>query len=233
MSLQGILRTCTWSYWTCSTCWYSHLRLAHGCTCTSPHPRCSLVCTGRRYFSVTTGLSDCSDRKGYQKPNSRVDMLSQQLALQCPSHYHPFKRATWKCPYHLTPSPTVSQTVVSAGAEVARKRAGPMPTRHVIENSSVAQKPAAPRDVGASNKFLEVYILGKHIGSGAYGQVQLVVERATGQCAAVKLLPKIRGKLSKVLLASCLRYLSSTHALSQAAKQFQPSESYWICRRRQ
>ena len=147
-------------------------------------------------------------------------MLSQQLALQCPSHCHPFKRTIWKGPHHVIPSPTVSQTVVSAGAEVARKRAGPMPTRQIIENSSTAQKPSAPKHVGASNKFLEVYILGKHIGSGAYGQVQLVVERATGQCAAVKLLPKTRGKLSKVLFARVLHCLPSICTLPQRLPSF-------------
>lgn len=85
--------------------------------------------------------------------------------------------------------------MVSSSAEVARRRAGPA-SRHIVESFSASQAPAAPTD--AASKFLEAYILGKHIGSGAYGQVQLVVERTSGQCAAVKLLPKIRGKLSKV-----------------------------------
>ena len=129
-------------------------------------------------------------------------MSAQQLALQCPLRHAPFRRTTWKGSHHFHTLPTAPQTVVScSGAEVAKRRAGPAPTRHVIQNVSDSHKPLPPRE-DASNKFLEVYILGKHIGSGAYGQVQLVVERATGQCAAVKLLPKTRGKLSKVWMTA-------------------------------
>ena len=126
-------------------------------------------------------------------------MLSQQLALQCPSCPRPFRRNAWKGPQHPSALPTVSYTVVSSsGAEVAKRRAGPSP-RYVVESFSASHQPPAPKATDAASKFLEVYILGKHIGSGAYGQVQLVVERASGQCAAVKLLPKTRGKLSKVI----------------------------------
>ena len=123
-------------------------------------------------------------------------MLSQQLALQSNPHPHLFRRTRWKGLQHPSAVPTISYTVVSSSAEVARSRVGTA-SRHIVESVSTSQTPlAAPTD--AASKFLEAYILGKHIGSGAYGQVQLVVERASGQCAAVKLLPKIRGKLSKV-----------------------------------
>ena len=125
-------------------------------------------------------------------------MLSQQLVLQCPSCPRPSRRNAWKGPHHLSALPTVSYTVVSSsGAEVAKRRAGPT-SRYIVESLSASQQPPAPKQTDAPSNFLEVYILGKHIGSGAYGQVQLVVERASGQCAAVKLLPKTRGKLSKV-----------------------------------
>lgn len=125
-------------------------------------------------------------------------MLSQQLVLQCPSCPRPSRRNAWKGPQHLSALPTVSYTMVSSsGAEVAKRRAGPT-SRYIVESLSASQQPPAPKQTDAPSNFLEVYILGKHIGSGAYGQVQLVVERASGQCAAVKLLPKTRGKLSKV-----------------------------------
>ena len=72
-----------------------------------------------------------------------------------------------------------------------------MPVLSVIDSLSPTVQKLA-QNTGSSNQFLDLYILGKHIGSGAYGQVQLVIERASGRCAAVKLLPKVRGKLSKV-----------------------------------
>lgn len=121
-------------------------------------------------------------------------MMSQQLSLQCPSCHQCLRRTQRRAPQLPLPSQAL---LSSSAADVAKRRTRPASTLNVVENVSTTVAPVAVTEVGGSNKFLEVYILGKHIGSGAYGQVQLVVERATGQCAAVKLLPKIRGKLSK------------------------------------
>ena len=123
--------------------------------------------------------------------------MSQQLSLQCPSCHQCLRRTQRRAPQLPLPSQAL---LSSSAADVAKRRTRPASTLNVVENVSTTVAPVAVTEVGGSNKFLEVYILGKHIGSGAYGQVQLVVERATGQCAAVKLLPKIRGKLSKVVL---------------------------------
>lgn len=92
--------------------------------------------------------------------------------------------------------PVARVLVSSAAANVSKRPITPASSYKAVDSLGAPITPAAAGAAGS--KFLEVYILGKHIGSGAYGQVQLVIERATGQCAAVKLLPKVRGKLSKV-----------------------------------
>ena len=174
--------------------------LATACSCLRSHTFVR-TCSSRLHltlFSVTDITSVCFLLKSWQKPSFVVVMLSQQLALQCPSHPHLCRRTACKVLQHPSALPTVSYTVVSSsGAEIAKRRVAPT-TRHVVESFSARHPTPAPRETDPASKFLEVYILGKHIGSGAYGQVQLVVERASGQCAAVKLLPKTRGKLSKV-----------------------------------
>ena len=88
--------------------------------------------------------------------------------------------------------------VSSAAAGVSRHPATASSSYKAIAGLTPVVAPVAGANDAAANKFFEGYIVGKHIGSGAYGQVQLVIERATGQCAAVKSLPKVRGKLSKV-----------------------------------
>ena len=126
-------------------------------------------------------------------------MLAQQLAHQAPCHQRCFKAPAWRVPQPASSLRTVSQAsqLVSVGAGSARKRGQSASPLTVIDSlSPTLQK--VTQNTGSSNQFLDLYILGKHIGSGAYGQVQLVIERASGRCAAVKLLPKLRGKLSKV-----------------------------------
>lgn len=123
-------------------------------------------------------------------------MWSQHLAVQCPSGHRCFRSPLWRAPQRAFA--LHKALVSSSAAEVAKRRTRSASTLKVVESLGATVAPLTGTDVGGSNKFFEVYILGKHIGSGAYGQVQLVIERATGQCAAVKLLPKVRGKLSKV-----------------------------------
>lgn len=122
-------------------------------------------------------------------------MLSQQLNMQCPAGHRCFASPLWRT--YQRPFVLHKALVSSSAAEVAKRRTKSPSTLKVVESLGATVAPLKGTDHGGTNKFFEVYILGKHIGSGAYGQVQLVVERATGQCAAVKLLPKVRGKLSK------------------------------------
>ncbi len=144
-------------------------------------------------------------------------MLSHHLALQCPAGHQCFSSALWRAPQRPLSLHTVSQALVSSStADVTKRRTRSSSTLKVAESLSTTVAPLTGTDVGGSSKFFEVYILGKHIGSGAYGQVQLVIERATGQCAAVKLLPKVRGKLSKVqqecIVCSCAYVATSQFA---------------------
>ena len=125
-------------------------------------------------------------------------MLSQQLNMQCPAGHRCFASPLWRT--YQRPFVLHKALVSSSAAEVAKRRTKSPSTLKVVESLGATVAPLKNTDHGGTNKFYEVYILGKHIGSGAYGQVQLVVQRATGQCAAVKLLPKVRGKLSKVQL---------------------------------
>ncbi|DBB09202.1 TPA: hypothetical protein ACH3X3_007794 [Trebouxia sp. C0006] len=122
-------------------------------------------------------------------------MLSQQLTMQCPAGHRCFGSPLWRT--YQRPCVLHKALVSSSAAEVAKRRTKSPSTLKVVESLGATVAPLKNTDHGGTNKFYEVYILGKHIGSGAYGQVQLVVQRATGQCAAVKLLPKVRGKLSK------------------------------------
>ena len=48
-----------------------------------------------------------------------------------------------------------------------------------------------------STRFAEEYILGKCVGSGAFGTVHLAVHRTTGEEVAVKILSKTRAKQSR------------------------------------
>lgn len=125
--------------------------------------------------------------------------------MQCPAGHRCFGSPlgrTYQRPFVLHKA-----LVSSSAAEVAKRRTKNPSTLKVVESLGATVAPLKGTDHGGTNKFYEVYILGKHIGSGAYGQVQLVVQRATGQCAAVKLLPKVRGKLSKVKLDHCVLLL--------------------------
>ena len=126
-------------------------------------------------------------------------MMAQQLALQSPCGHMCLRPAAWRVSHRVSPLSRAS--VFSAAANIVNGHVRPTSSSKAIDTLNTAVVPVAGAAAAESNKFFEVYVLGKHIGSGAYGQVQLVIERATGQCAAVKLLPKIRGKLSKVPLA--------------------------------
>ncbi len=60
--------------------------------------------------------------------------------------------------------------------------------------------PAAPtlgKDLRWPANFKQAYLLGKCIGSGAFGTVHLAIHRATGQQVAVKIMSKTRAKQTK------------------------------------
>ena len=54
-----------------------------------------------------------------------------------------------------------------------------------------------PTVLRRSTRFAEEYILGKCVGSGAFGTVHLAVHRTTGEEVAVKILSKTRAKQSR------------------------------------
>lgn len=71
-------------------------------------------------------------------------------------------------------------------------------------NSSAAvvspTAPAAPtlgKDLRWPTNFKKEYLLGKCIGSGAFGTVHLAIHRATGQQVAVKIMSKTRAKQTR------------------------------------
>lgn len=131
-------------------------------------------------------------------------MLAQQLAHQAPCHQRCFRRALRRVAEPTFVLRPVSQAgqLANPGVASARQRLHPVTSLSVVDSLSPTLQKVA-QHTGSSRQFLDLYILGKHIGSGAYGQVQLVVERSSGRCAAVKLLPKLRGKLSKVRCCAC------------------------------
>lgn len=66
--------------------------------------------------------------------------------------------------------------------------------------NSAPAAPAAPtlgKDLRWPTNFKSEYLLGKCIGSGAFGTVHLAIHRATGQQYAVKIMSKTRAKQSK------------------------------------
>ena len=143
-------------------------------------------------------------------------MMAQRLALQSPCGHMCLRPASWRVSHRVSPLSRAS--VSSAAANIVNRHVRRTSSYKAIDNLNTAVVSVAGAAAAESNKFFEIYVLGKHIGSGAYGQVQLVIERATGQCAAVKLLPKIRGKLSKVHLADLY-----CCALSTCSCSFQPA----------
>ena len=69
-----------------------------------------------------------------------------------------------------------------------------------------------------STCFAEEYILGKCVGSGAFGTVHLAVHRITGEEVAVKILSKTRAKQSREKTLSKLqREVEVLHQLSPCA----------------
>lgn len=66
--------------------------------------------------------------------------------------------------------------------------------------NSAPVTPAAPtlgKDLRWPTNFKSEYLLGKCIGSGAFGTVHLAIHRATGQQYAVKIMSKTRAKQSR------------------------------------
>ncbi len=67
-------------------------------------------------------------------------------------------------------------------------------------SSAAVIAPAAPilgKDLRWPTHFKQEYLLGKCIGSGAFGTVHLAIHRATGQQVAVKIMSKTRAKQTK------------------------------------
>ena len=64
-------------------------------------------------------------------------------------------------------------------------------------------------------------------GSGAYGVVNLVIDKQSGQELAVKLLPKVRGKLSKVQYLPCnLTVTPANRCLTAGSSLSVPLQTY-------
>ncbi len=75
---------------------------------------------------------------------------------------------------------------------VIRKR-----TSTVVLDSLSSEDEPVGEDLGWSSRFSEHYVRGRLLGAGSFGTVYLGIDLRTGHEVAVKVLPKIRGKLTK------------------------------------
>lgn len=114
-------------------------------------------------------------------PNSR---LLSNLAAQTVQKREQKKSLASR---HLAPQPLELLGNVSHDEDSALAAPRMQPAHYELSGS----------DFNVPTCFQKYFIFGKHIGSGAYGVVNLVIDKQSGQELAVKLLPKVRGKLSK------------------------------------
>lgn len=63
--------------------------------------------------------------------------------------------------------------------------------------SSASNHVATGNDLHWRADFRQRYVMGKHVGGGSFGQVNLGIDLQTGQEVAVKVMPKQRGKITR------------------------------------
>ena len=66
-----------------------------------------------------------------------------------------------------------------------------------VVNPTAPAAPSLGKDLRWPTNFKQEYLLGKCIGSGAFGTVHLAIHRATGQQVAVKIMSKTRAKQTR------------------------------------
>ncbi|KAL3158440.1 hypothetical protein ABBQ38_010674 [Trebouxia sp. C0009 RCD-2024] len=136
--------------------------------------------------------------------NSQVQRSSGSLTLP---HRSPLSGAQLGgSPHARSASPQPRSRVNSFVASAPATTAPTPPWMEVglRANSSAAvvspTAPAAPtlgKDLRWPTNFKKEYLLGKCIGSGAFGTVHLAIHRATGQQVAVKIMSKTRAKQTR------------------------------------
>ncbi|KAL3160141.1 hypothetical protein ABBQ32_010910 [Trebouxia sp. C0010 RCD-2024] len=136
--------------------------------------------------------------------NSQVQRSSGSLTLP---HRSPLSGAQLSgSPHARSASPQPRSRVNSFVASAPATSAPTPPWMEVgpRANSSAAvvspTAPAAPtlgKDLRWPTSFKKEYLLGKCIGSGAFGTVHLAIHRATGQQVAVKIMSKTRAKQTR------------------------------------
>mmetsp|Transcript_37652 Transcript_37652/g.111374 ORF Transcript_37652/g.111374 Transcript_37652/m.111374 type:complete len:372 (-) Transcript_37652:2622-3737(-) len=95
----------------------------------------------------------------------------------------------------------VARTHLAARRRVAAAHAvswaGPStaPVQAAPTTLGAALNPAS--ELGWRTDFSDVYLRGKMIGAGSFGQVHLGIDQESGLEVAIKTLPKVRGKLSR------------------------------------
>jgi hypothetical protein len=78
-----------------------------------------------------------------------------------------------------------------------RRWARSAPFRPAASALSSSDDDSAGPDLGWSSNFVQHYVKGRALGAGSFGTVYLGIDLRTGHEVAVKVLPKIRGKLTK------------------------------------
>lgn len=138
--------------------------------------------------------------------NSQVQRSSGSLTLP-QIHRSPLSAAQLGgSPHARSASPQPRSRVNSFGASAPAVCTPTPPWMEVgprASSSAAAIAPAAPaaptlgKDLRWPANFKEEYLLGKCIGSGAFGTVHLAIHRASGQQVAVKIMSKTRAKQTK------------------------------------
>ena len=111
-------------------------------------------------------------------------------------------RPVLQCREHCAPSTSYGPCPASFRAQLwqGRRAATPLPRRSaraIVVASLSSQDESVGDDLGWSTNFAQHFVRGRVLGAGSFGTVYLGIDLRTGHEVAVKVLPKIRGKLTK------------------------------------